>query len=504
MSSLLLGVDIGTSSSKGVLVRDDGTVVATATRTHGVSMPHPGWVEHDAQAVWWADFAAISHQLTATASEPISAVGVSGIGPCVLAVDSLDQSLRPAILYGVDTRARLEIEDLTKTLGAATILERCGSVLTSQAVGPKLAWLRANEPDTWAATRRFLMASSFVVHRLTGSYVLDHHSASQCTPMYDPVEHRWIAEWTELIAPGLELPQLCWPAEVVGEVHSAAAAQTGIPAGTPVVAGTIDAWAEATSVGVTAPGDVMLMYGTTMFLVEVLDQTRRSPDLWGTVGTFPGTHNFAAGMATSGAITDWIRKLTGESSFDQLVAEAQQSPPGSHGLVMLPYFAGERTPLFDPDARGVLIGLTLRHHRGDLYRAALEATAYGVRHNLEAMREAGGQGQRLVAVGGGTKGGLWTQIVSDVLNAPQQLPQQTIGACLGDALLAAIGIGLSPDIAQWNPIASTVEPRPEPVAAYERYYALYRELYPNTRDIAHALAREQHVNHPPEIASTQP
>jgi xylulokinase len=158
---------------------------------------------------------------------------------------------------------------------------------------------------------------------------------------------------------------------------------------------------------------------------------------------------------------------------------------------MLPYFAGERTPLFDPNARGVLAGLTLRHTRGDIYRAALEATAYGVRHNLEAMRDAGGQDRRLVAVGGGTKGGLWTQIVSDVLAAPQQLPRQTIGACLGDALLATIGIGESPEITQWNPIATTIEPHPERPAIYERFYSLYRELYPNTKKIAHALAREQ-------------
>ena len=492
---LLLGVDIGTASSKGVLVHADGTVVATATRAHEVSRPHPGWVEHDAQTVWWADFTAISQELTARAPEPVAAVGVSGIGPCLLPVDSDDRPLRPAILYGVDTRATVEIDELTQMFGEQTILERCGSVLTSQAVGPKLAWLRADEPQTWAATRRFLMAHSFVVRRLTGSYILDHHSASQCTPMYDPVEHHWIRDWTELIAPGLELPQLCWPSDVVGEVQPGVAEQIGIPAGTPVVAGTIDAWAEATSVGVTAPGDVMLMYGTTMFLVEVLDRARRSPDLWGTVGTFPGTHNFAAGMATSGAVTEWIRKLTGASSFEPLVSEAQLSPPGSHGLLMLPYFAGERTPLFDPDARGVLAGLTLRHTRGDIYRAALEATAYGVRHNLEAMRDAGGQARRLVAVGGGTKGGLWTQIVSDVLGAPQQLPRQTIGACLGDALLAAIGIGAvkieqSPE---WNPISTTIEPQPEPAAAYERFYSLYRELYPDTKKIAHALAREQRI-----------
>ncbi|HEX2289746.1 MAG TPA: FGGY family carbohydrate kinase, partial [Pseudonocardiaceae bacterium] len=212
MSSLLLGVDIGTASSKGVLVHADGTVVATATRPHEVSMPHPGWVEHDPQAVWWADFVGISKELAAVAPEPVAAVGISGIGPCLLPVDSEDRPLRPAILYGVDTRATVEIDELTQTLGKQTILDRCGSVLTSQAVGPKLAWLRANEPETWAATRRFFMASTFIVRKLTGSYILDHHSASQCTPMYDPVEHCWIDEWTELIAPGLELPQLRCPA----------------------------------------------------------------------------------------------------------------------------------------------------------------------------------------------------------------------------------------------------------------------------------------------------
>ena len=145
--------------------------------------------------------------------------------------------------------------------------------------------------------------------------------------MYDPVEHCWIRDWTELIAPGLELPQLCWPSDVVGEVQPGVAQHAGIPAGTPVVAATIDAWAEATSVGVTAPGDVMLMYGTTMFLVEVLDRARRSPNLWGTVGTFPGTHNFAAGMATSGAVTEWIRKLTGDRRSSHLSRKPSSRRP---------------------------------------------------------------------------------------------------------------------------------------------------------------------------------
>ncbi|MBF6150408.1 FGGY-family carbohydrate kinase, partial [Nocardia nova] len=149
------------------------------------------------------------------------------------------------------------------------------------------------------------------------------------------------------------------------------------------------------------------------------------PGLWGTCGTWPDTYTLAAGMATSGAVTDWLRKLVG-GEFTDLVAAAADVPAGSRGLLALPYFAGERTPLFDPDARGVVAGLTLGHGRAELYRAVLEGIAYGVRHNLEAMTEAGGRAGRLVAVGGGTKGGLWTRIVSDVTGLPQQLPADTV------------------------------------------------------------------------------
>jgi xylulokinase len=484
--SLLLGVDIGTSSSKGVLTTPDGGVVATAVREHAVSRPHPGWAEHDARTVWWDGFAAVTRELLARADAPITGVGVSGIGPCALPATAAGEPLRPAILYGVDTRAVAEIDELTARYGAETINERGGSPLTTQAVGPKLAWLRRHEPEVWERTRRLFMASSYLVHELTGEYVLDHHSASQSSPLYDSREHTWIADWAEEIAPGLDLPPLAWPGEVVGTVTEAAAKRTGLAAGTPVIAGTIDAWAEAVSVGVTEPGDVMVMYGTTMFLIEVLASRRTWPGLWGTVGVTPGTYDLAAGMATSGAVTDWLRQLTG-AAYEELIEEARAAGHGAGGLVMLPYFAGERTPLFDPDARGLVLGLTLHHGRGHLYRAALEGTAFGVRHNLEVMRSAGGEARRLVAVGGGTKGGLWTQIVSDVLGRAQELPSVTIGACYGDALLAARATGLS-DGTGWNPPAGTVEPDPAAGQTYDALYELYRGLYPATRDAAHALA----------------
>ncbi|MET7771844.1 FGGY-family carbohydrate kinase [Nocardia sp. NPDC005366] len=493
--AIFLGIDIGTSASKGALVRHDGVVVAKAERAHGVSTPHPGWVEHDAEAVWWADFRAITRELlAATDVGGLAGIGVSGIGPCLLPADAEGIPLRPAILYGVDTRSTREIADLNAELGADTVLARAGAPLTSQAVGPKWRWLARHEPHVADRTAKLLMASSFLVHRLTGRYVLDHHSASQCVPLYDLYRREWAADWCETVAPGLPLPELAWPTEVIGRVTERAAADTGLPAGLPVTTGTVDAWAEATSVGVREPGDAMIMYGTTMFLVQVLADPRPHPGLWGTCGVDPGMYTLAAGMATSGAVTDWLRRLFGED-YATLTEAAARVPAGSRGLLLLPYFAGERTPLFDPDARGMVAGLTTAHGRAELYRAALEGTAYGVRHNLEAMTEAGGRARRLIAVGGGTRGGLWTRIVSDITGLPQQLPAETIGACLGDARLAAEAAGV--DTSAWNPVVDTVEPDAERAARYEPYYLHYRDLYRGTADIAHFLAAEQRgAEHP--------
>src|SRR5918997_4484352 len=376
VSELLLGVDIGTSSSKGVLSRPDGEVIATAQREHELSLPRPGWAEHDAEGVWWADFVSLCEELLGKADDHLAAVCTSGIGACLLPADEAGRPLRPAILYGIDTRAEKEIGELNERHGEETLLGRCGSVLTTQAVGPKLLWLRRNEPEVWEKTGKFFMANSFIAWRLTGEYVLDHHSASQCDPLYDVHASRWIEDRAEELAPGLQMPRLLWPAEVVGEVTAEASRETGIPAGTPVAAGTIDAWSEGASVGVQKPGDLMLMYGTTMFIIEVLEEALHHPGLWGTSGILPGTHNLAAGMATSGALTGWLQKISGGVPYAELTEEAAAVPAGSDALVVLPYFAGGRTPLFDPLARGVISCLTMSHTPGHVYRAMLEATAF--------------------------------------------------------------------------------------------------------------------------------
>lgn len=491
MTELLLGIDIGTASSKGVLATPDGTVVATQQREHRLSLPRPGWAEHDAERVWWDDVRALCAGLLPQAGGALAGVCVSGIGPCVVPCDARLRPLRAAILYGIDTRAGAEIAEIEQRYGAERIFEHGGSALSSQALGPKLLWLRRHEPEVWSATAGWYMASSFVVARLTGEYVLDHHSASQCDPLYDLKAGTWNEDWAAEIAAGVPLPRLVWPWEPVGEVSSEGAEASGLPAGTPVMAGTIDAWAEGFSVGVRRPGELMLMYGSTMFLVQVVDRPLSHPALWATTGATPGSWSLAAGMATGGSVTTWLRELVGDVDFETLIAEAARVPAGSRGLLALPYFAGERTPIFDPAARGVIAGLTLSHDRGHLLRAVYESIAFGVRHNLAALREADALGDRVVAVGGGTRGGLWAQIVGDVTGVTQELPSQTIGAAYGDALLAAIGAGAASPETDWTEVAAVVEPDPVNRGVYDELFELYLELYPATTEISHRLAALQ-------------
>ena len=488
---LLLGLDVGTASSKGVLTTVDGVVVATAVRERPRSMrkPRPTWAEVDADAVWWADVASLSRQLVAEAGAGVVAgVAVSGVGPCLVLCDADDRPVRPAVLYGIDMRAQVEIEDLTDELGREQILGRCGKTLSSQAVGPKLEWVAKHEPSVFARSRRWFASSSYLVHRLTGEYVLDHHTASQCDPLYDVHTRDWAQPWADRVLRHLEKPRLVWPTEVVGTVTAAAATETGLPVGTPVCGGTVDAWAESFSAGVRAPGDLMLMYGSTMFFVQTLDRPLADPVLWTTAGIDPGSYTLAAGMATAGLVTAWVRDLVGLPDFATLAREASTVPPGSDGLLVLPYFAGERTPVFDPRARGVVAGLTLEHTRAHLARAVYEGVAYGVRQIFELLDAGVAPVRRVLAVGGGTQTSLWPQVVSDVTGRTQVVPAQTVGASYGDALMAAIGVGLVPPATSWAVEAATVEPNPRHRAVYDELYGAYVALYPAVRPVVHTLA----------------
>lgn len=486
---LLLGIDMGTGSTKGVLVDAAGSVIATETVPHAMSLPRPGWAEVDAEGLWWREVCEVAGKLVARmpTGGVLGALCVSGVGPCLVLCDADLRPLRPAILYGVDTRAVDEIDSLTAEFGADAILDRAGTLLSSQAVGPKLEWVHRHEPEVFAAAAGWYGSNSYVAAKLTGEYVMDHHTASQCDPLYATRDFDWNLPWAKRICGHLPLPRLVWPSDVVGTVHAAAAAATGVPVGTPVVAGTVDAYSEAFSVGVRHPGDQMLMYGSTMFLVQIIDEYFSDPTLWTTAGIEHGSLALAAGTSTAGSLIGWLQTVTGGAPFDELVAEAAAVPPGSEGLLVLPYFAGERTPVFDPKARGVLAGLTLRHGRGHLFRAAYEGIAFGIRQILERFDDAH-SGTRTVAVGGGLRSPVWAQAVSDVTGRVQLVPEQAIGASYGDALLAAIGVGMVPAGTDWARISREIVPNPGTRALYEDLYGTWRELYPATRTQVHRLA----------------
>ncbi len=492
-----LGIDIGTFESKGVLVDSRGKIVGNAAKAHKMIVPQPGWAEHRAREDWWDDLKFIARAVldqTGVAPGDIQAVACSAIGPCMLPVDAAGEPLMNAVLYGVDGRAEREVAELTERIGEDVLLDRCGNALTSQSVGPKILWLKRHRPEIYARTARILTSTSYLVFRLTGEYAIDHYTAASFSPLYLVDELDWSSELADDIIGHEKLPRLAWSSDIVGGITPEAARETGLAEGTPVAAGTVDAAAEALSVGVTRPGDMMLMYGSTIFIIALTGARVRDPRLWYAPWLFEGQHASMAGLATSGTLTHWFRDqlardLDPKGAFAHLTKEAEVAPLGAKGLIFLPYFSGERTPIHDPFAKGCLFGLNLTHTRGDIYRAVLEGIAHGTNHAIETYCDLGQAPARLLAVGGGTKNRIWCQTTSDISGFDQILCEKTIGASYGDAFMAAVAIGEAEvdDIAVWNPETSTIQAEPSEV--HDRQYRLFRRLYEQTKDIAAELSK---------------
>jgi len=503
--TLLLGVDIGTSSAKGVLCTPDGEVLVTKIVAHETSFPRPGWAEHDPEAIWWGEFVQITRAILAEGytGDDIGGVAVSAIGPCMLPLDAAGNPLRNGILYGIDSRAGEEIAWLEERHGADAMFALNGMSLTSQAIGPKIRWFREHEPEAFARTAMIHSASDYMVFRLTGEHVIDRHSASYFIPLFDVRTLDWDDRFADGVIGLDRLPRLLDANEIAGTVSVAAAAETGLKAGTPVTAGTIDAAAEAVSVGVARPGDMMVMYGSTLFLIDLVAEPHPDRRMWTAAYALPGVHAVTGSITSSGLLTAWFRdtlggeevrdeRAGGPNAYAALAALADAVPPGADGLVCLPYFAGERTPLNDPDARGAFVGLTLRHTRAHLYRAVLEAIGYGLRMNLDVMAEMAARPDRLVAVGGGAQNRTWLQIVSDITGMAQVLPARTVGASFGDALMAGMATGIvNPDtaFARWVRTADVIEPNPANSATYDEAYAIFQSLYPSLKHDLHRLGR---------------
>lgn len=498
-----MGIDIGTYESKGMLINQDGECLGTHSCPHIMETPKPGFAEHDAEQVWWADFCAISnHLIEAARIDPgdIRGVGCSTIGPCCLPVDQNCNPLRKAILYGVDIRAGKEIEYLNQKLGEDYVLAKYGNPITSQSIGPKILWLKNNEPEIYRKAAKFITGATYLVAKLTGNYVVDNYTAAYYTPMYDLEKCDWDYEnLAEYCRPD-QMASCRWSDEIVGGVTEKAARETGLAPGTPVITGTADASAEAVGVGVFDPGDMMLMFGSSIYIIHIVSKLTTDKRFWAGPYLFKGTYMVGAGMSTAGTLTRWYRdnlaqdliakaEREGANVYDLMMRDMDNIPAGSDGLIVLPYFSGERTPINDPKARGVIFGLTLLHTKEHIYRACLEGVGYGIAQHFDGFKEMGMNTRKVVAVGGGTRNPKWLQIVSDICGRELYVGM-AYGAAFGDALLAALGTGYfksTEDICKLINFTNKVLPVPDHTTQYAPYKKLYAELYRQTKNIMHEI-----------------
>jgi xylulokinase len=480
--TVLLGIDVGTTATKAILLDPDEGVVGEALRPTTLSSPYPGWAEEEV-GEWWRNVASVARQLLREARRP-AAVGVSGMVPCVVLLDEGGRPLRPSIQQN-DARASEEIVELEGRLADARVLERTGSAITQQSVGPKLLWLQRHEPEVWARARTILGSYDTIVALLTGERSVERNWALE-SGLFDLEARTWASDVLKAarIDPAL-LPPIRSPEEIVGRVTPAASAETGIPVGTPIVAGSADHVASAFAAGIIDEGDLLIKLGGAGDILLATGRPIVDRRLYLDYHLVPDRFLTNGCMATSGTFIRWFQATCGGGiELDALEAEAAASPPGAGGVVALPYLLGEKTPINDPRARGVFAGLTLASSRGDLFRAVLEATAYGFRHHLDVFAELGLAPRRVRVTNGGSRSVLWRQIVADVIGYPMETLEGHAGSALGAAFAAGMGVGIFESwqaVEAYVRVGEVVEPRPDP--RYEESYRRYRALYPALREL---------------------
>lgn len=516
MERYFVGIDIGTFSSRGILLDENFRVVGDASTPHGMENPKPGWFEQDAEAVWWRDLCILSHKLlesTGIPPERIACVGVSALGTDCLPVDENCAPLRPAILYGIDSRAGEEIQWLTEYYGEETVERLFGHPICTGDTATKILWIRRHEPEVYARTSKFLTGSSYLTAKLSGKYVIDQFLAKgSFRPLYNR-DGTVNEETCGLYCRPDQIARTAVSTEVVGKVTRQAALETGFAEGTPVITGTGDSTSEAVSVGLVEPGTAFFQFGSSMFFYYCVDRFADcfvSPNGNGSIKggkdyTVPGTFCLGDGTNAAGTLTRWVRDTLyageyaaqsggGENAYAIMAREASQVKPGCDGLIMLPYIYGERSPIQDPQATGMLFGLKGGHTRAHINRAALEAVGYSVYQHLVLFSEMGLPPQRIITAGGGTQNRTWMQIVCDMVGMPITIPENYQCSAFGDAMMAAVGCGRLDNfgaLRQALPKGTVLEPNLENHRLYADTYPLFRELYLRNRELMRRGAGEE-------------
>lgn len=483
----ILGIDIGTTAVKGILATPDGTIVAETSAENDLISLKTGWAEEDPQQ-WWENTGKVCHALLDQIPQAeVVAVGVSGMVPTIVLLDKEDEPLRFSIQQN-DARSHAEIPIFREQTNETDILNLTGSAITQQSVGPKLLWLWRNEPEVMEKAVRLMGSYDYINLKLTGVHSNESNWALE-SGLYNAKTRDWLSDILSLSEITLDwLGEVHEPSDVIGHVTEEASTHTGLKSGIPVVAGSADHVASAFSAGLKQDGDLLVKLGGAGDILFVLDQFLPDARLFIDYHVKPGQYLINGCMAASGSILRWFqRELGGNADFSELDAASADIPPGSDGLIMLPYFLGEKTPIFDPVARGVLFGLTLRHSQAHVFRAALEAVSFGFLHHIRVLEETGLRPNPQVAVtNGGAHSTLWRQITADVLGLELSLIAKHPGSSLGAMFIAGMGVGAFNDwsnIDRFITIETTTKPNPEHHERYQKIYELYREIYETNKHL---------------------
>lgn len=491
MSKQLLGIDIGTSACKVAAFDEEGRVLAQANKPYQVYYPKSGWAEQDAEEWWTAICAGIREVLDGdgVSAGEIAGIGIDGQSWSAIPVDREGTPLARTPIW-MDTRAREICDRVKAQVGEDAIFALAGNDFLPSYTTPKLLWFKENHPEIYNRTYKFLQSNSYIAMKLTGRMSQDLsqgyglHFFDMKKLSYNEDMARELGLSTSLV------PDLFGCDEVVGTVTAGASSETGLKEGTPVVAGGLDAACGTLGAGVYRTGETQEQGGQAGGMSICTDHPLGHKKLILGTHVVPGLWLLQGGSVGGGGTLKWFRQELGKGmSFDDLTKEAEAVPAGSDGVIFLPYMAGERSPIWDPDARGVYYGLGFDKTRGHLIRATLEGVAYSLEHNLRTAYETGVRVDVLNAMGGASNSVLWTQIKADVTGKKVRVPVSDTASTLGAAILAGVGCGVYRDyeeaVERTIRITRVQEPDPENHKRYQKSMDLYLELYEDLKETYH-------------------
>lgn len=497
----LLGIDIGTTGVKTILVNEAGETVASSTVSHPLSTPYPGWSEQDPESWWNGTMASLRNVLQKSDLKDAGAIlgiGLSGQMHTSVFLDERDRVIRPAILWN-DGRTTSQCRWITETVGSDGLERLVANPALEGFTAPKVIWLRENEPENYERVRTLFLPKDYVRFRLTGEKAMEVSDAAG-TLLFDVRQRQWSAEMLGQIDLPIEiLPPVYESVKVCGRITKEVAELTGLKAGTPVVGGGADNACGATGAGIVKEGRVLSSVGTSGTVVAHSDDVKVDPQMrvhsfchsvpyrWYLMGvTLSAGNSLRWFRDTLGQLEIEMEGVSGIDAYDLLTAEAAQVEPGAEGLIFLPYLTGERTPHKDANAMGTFFGITGRHTRGHMVRAVLEGITYAMNDSMEILRELGLTVEEIRATGGGAKSAFWRQLQADVYGAPVVTVNATEGPAFGAALMAGVGAGVFEDLVNATDAlvhaTTTAEPIKENVETYREFYGAFRELYPALRE----------------------